>query len=125
MARSPESVAARVRAALAYANIKVKDSGKRVGISAATMARIVSPTDPRGADGDQLDLIADACGVPRWFLERGFDVKPAGANANGDSEVRELRDAVGGMATDILRLQRELQVIRDEGRRRERPGGER
>lgn len=66
-------VAARTRAALAYADIQVKDAEAKVGISYATMARIVSAKNPRGAHTvEELWRIADGCGVPRSFMERGF-----------------------------------------------------
>lgn len=71
----PAHVAARARAALAYANIEVKDSKDRIGIPYSTMTRIVSPKNPRGARTvEELWAIADACGVPRAFMERGFEV---------------------------------------------------
>jgi hypothetical protein len=72
---SADTIAARVRAALAYANIKLTDKGSPVkvgSISQATMARIISPTNPRGASVEELWAIADACGVPRSFMEEGF-----------------------------------------------------
>ena len=85
---SPETIAARVRAALAYANIKLTDKGKpaSVGsISQSTMARIVSPTNPRGASIEELWEIADACGVPRSFMEEGFS-----ESGSADDRVSEL-----------------------------------
>lgn len=69
----PALVAARARAALAYAAINVRDSTKRVGIHSSTMTRIVSPSNPRGASLEELWAIADACKVPRSFMERGFE----------------------------------------------------
>jgi hypothetical protein len=72
---SPETIAARARAALAFANIKLTDKGAPVkvgSISQSTMSRIVSPTNPRGASVEELWEIADACGVPRAFMEEGF-----------------------------------------------------
>lgn len=69
--------AARVRAAMAYADIDVKDSEERVGIGPATMARIMSPTTPRGASIDELRQIAHACGVPEGFMEQGFEALAA------------------------------------------------
>jgi len=69
----PDQVAKRVGAALAYAGIDIKDSQSQVGISAATMARIVSRTSPRGAKNEmELALVADACDVPMSFLLEGF-----------------------------------------------------
>jgi hypothetical protein len=68
-----DEFARRVRAALAYANIEVKSSKGATGISGATMARIVSPTSPRGAKNeDEAARIAHATGVPLAFLLHGF-----------------------------------------------------
>lgn len=87
---SPETVAARTRAALAYANIKLTDKGEPVSVGAIsqpTMARIISPTNPRGVKSlEELWAIADACGVPRAFMEEGFS-EPAAAD---DSRVAGL-----------------------------------
>lgn len=66
-------MAARVRAALAYADIDIKAAQTRVGISRATMTRIVSPTAPRGVRPEELPLIIEATGVPAAFFEVGFD----------------------------------------------------
>jgi hypothetical protein len=92
---SPETIAARVRAALAYANIKLTDKGKPTSVGSinqSTMARIVSPTNPRGASIDELREIAEACGVPRSFMEEGFS-EPASA----DERVAELEAQMGAI----------------------------
>jgi hypothetical protein len=69
-------VARRARAALGYADIEVKDGLKTTDgrkISSSTLARIVSATNPRGVlKAEELDVIADACGVPRRFMSDGF-----------------------------------------------------
>lgn len=72
---TPLDVAARVRAALAYANIKLTAKGDKNGvgsISHDTMKRIASPSAQRSATLDELEDIAAACGVPLRFLEVGF-----------------------------------------------------
>jgi hypothetical protein len=95
---SPEVVAARARAALAYANIKLTEKGEPVkvgSINQATMARIVSPTNPRGANSiEELWEIADACGVPRSFMEEGFSA----SGSNADARLAELEDQMGAVA---------------------------
>lgn len=85
MTSSEAEIASRVRAALAYANIYAKDSEEEVGISPATMARIISPTAPRGASLDELRMVAGACGVPLWFLEYGWSPPVK----TGEEEMRE------------------------------------
>lgn len=72
-ADEPEAlqVARRVRAALAYAGIEVKRSVD--GITPATMARLVSLSNPRGFQRPgEPELIAQACHVPVDFLRHGF-----------------------------------------------------
>lgn len=72
----PAEVARRVRAALAYADIDIKHAEPQVGISSATIARIVSPSTPRGVRGEaELDLIAQATGVPIGFLINGWPLE--------------------------------------------------
>jgi len=113
----PSDVAARVRAALAYANIDVKSSDDEIGISRATMARIVSPSKPRGASVDELWLIADKTGVPRWFLEGGFDAFP---DQSGVAEIvnqlrRQMQRSV--MQAELIeQLRTDLEELR-EGQR--------
>jgi hypothetical protein len=93
----PETVAARARAALAYANIKLTEKGTPVkvgSVTQATMARIISPTNPRGAASiDELWEIADACGVPRSFMEEGFS-----ESVSADERVEELERDLGAVA---------------------------
>jgi hypothetical protein len=64
-------VAARVRAALAYSGDGFADIGERSGLGQAKLRRIASQTNPRGATPGELWAIADACGVPRAWLEIG------------------------------------------------------
>jgi hypothetical protein len=93
-----EKVAARVRAALAYANIDVNKSDTLIGIGRSTMARIVSPSKPRGASIEELWRIADACGVPRSFMERGFDT-PSEVPADVTKRLERIEEAVGQIGT--------------------------
>lgn len=70
---TPKETARRVRAALAYAGIDVKDTDEKVGITTATMARIVSQTKPRGFQkAGELEKVAGACEVPEDFLRYGW-----------------------------------------------------
>ena len=62
----------RVKAAMAYAGFEHKDVVKKAGVSDSTLKRIVSTKHPRGASIEQLWAIADACKVPRDFMEYGF-----------------------------------------------------
>ena len=84
----PAIMASRVRAALAYADIHVKGSHRETGIGDSTMTRIVSSTSPRGASSDEMVKIADACGVPLWFLRHGF-TPPV---TTGEADLRDRLD---------------------------------
>lgn len=105
---SPEAVAARTRAALAYANIKLTEKGEPVSVGAIsqpTMARIISPTNPRGVRSvEELWAIADACGVPRSFMEEGFSsVEPDGLLVR--------LEALEGQADEIHRLRATVDAL--------------
>jgi hypothetical protein len=101
----PVDAAARVRAALAYANLNVKQAPeqqrlKDADISYATLTRIVSATTPRGADIEELWAIADACDVPRRFMEQGFREEPTEA---------DLAHRIEELANDLAALRRRVE----------------
>lgn len=111
----PSDVARRARAALAYANIDVKSSPQHTGISYATMQRIVSPTAPRGAKLEELWAIADATGVPRNFMEHGFEgLTQAGEDTAAarlealEEEQRQIRDQLAELVKATRRTTRAL-----------------
>jgi hypothetical protein len=83
VAASPPHIAARVRAALAYANLRYEDVADKASplLTAAKLRRIASARTPRGADLVELWAIADACDVPREWLERGTWDDTAGYSA--------------------------------------------
>jgi hypothetical protein len=66
-------IAARVRAALAYSGLRNPEVLERMGglMSDATLRRITSAANPRGASEHELAKLAEACGVPRAWLELG------------------------------------------------------
>jgi hypothetical protein len=66
-------IAARVRAALAYSGLRNPEVLERMGglMSDATLRRITSAANPRGASEYELAKLAEACGVPRSWLELG------------------------------------------------------
>lgn len=101
--------AARVRAALGYAGLTVKQAPteprlKDADITYATLTRIVSATNPRGADIEELWAIADACGVPRRFMERGFVELAEAAQA----------DRLEALANDLAALQQRVAELAAE-----------
>lgn len=62
----------RIRAAIAYSAKEHAEIAEISGVPVHTIRRIVSTKNPRGADLEELWLLADACGVPRWFVENGY-----------------------------------------------------
>lgn len=69
--RSREQYAARVRAARAYAAISQGELAHALGLSQPTMKRIEA--GERAVDAEERRVIADRCGVPRAFLEAGWE----------------------------------------------------
>lgn len=111
----PEEVARRVSGALAYAGIEVKSSGERVGISAATMARIVSRSAPRGAKNeDELETIANATGVPLDFLLNGFTASEPAL----PERVEALERKVESLLRQRAEAASDLEPVRDYARGR-------
>lgn len=121
---APTIAARRTRAAMEYAGLKWTDLADRTGISRDIIRRIVSLTSPRGfKNSDECEAIARACKVPTWFLAEGFAGQAVGrADDDLAESIRSLRVAVGELAVDSLRHTRELQALRDTGRREERRG---
>jgi hypothetical protein len=69
---SAEVTAARVRAALAYAALTYEDAADLIpNMGPATLRRIASPKNPRGAELHELAQIARACGVTPGWLTAG------------------------------------------------------
>jgi len=71
----------RVRAALAYANKSIADIAAAVGMSEATLRRLINGTLTQTSH-DEIWRIADATGLPRdWFVadfERISEIVPQG-----------------------------------------------
>lgn len=72
----PKELAARVRAAEAYAGFEHASLEERTGLGKATIQRMGSPGNSRVPNLEERQKIADACGVPRSFMEQGFYVFP-------------------------------------------------
>ncbi len=102
-----EETARRVRAAQGYSGYRrIEDLAKASGVSKDILRRLVLRKNPHAADRDQLEAIADACEVPYWFVEHGFN-PPAevfDATSHGDrltaveDQVRVLLEAAGAQA---------------------------
>ncbi len=89
-----DAYAARIRAAISYADKDRDEIGDalraRVGEgSPETVSRLMS--GKKVSDEKVREVIADACDVPLWFLEHGFDPAAAGADPTLAEEVEALR----------------------------------
>jgi transcriptional regulator with XRE-family HTH domain len=95
-----DDLAARVRAAAAYAGLDEKRAAKAMGFSTRTLARLES--GERDLSVPEAKALAAATGVPLRFLYDGWD-------ASGDlaQTVEELRREVDELRTDqeALRMQ--------------------
>lgn len=68
----PDEAARRARAAVAYAGLELPELEKRTGIKQGTLRNILSKTRPQSGTVERLWVIADACRVPREFMEGGW-----------------------------------------------------
>lgn len=90
---SPAEAAARVRAALAYSGMEYEQLSEKTKIPVGTLRGITSRTRPTSGTLERLWAIADACGVPRWFVEHGFE-PPAEMDSDVGGRLEFLEAAV-------------------------------
>jgi transcriptional regulator with XRE-family HTH domain len=72
---------ARVRAAWAFSGLSQADLAQRAGINSGTLRGYLRKANPNAPELEDAKAIADACGVPRSFMEEGFGEPPAGLAA--------------------------------------------
>lgn len=117
--------AARIRSALAWADLDIKQLAEKIGKSPRTIARWTS-----GEKQPPLEIrqqIAEICGVPAVFMETGFASmeRPLSDAERGlhdvQAQVTDLGLALAEQAANTLRLEREIEALRNTGRRPERP----
>jgi transcriptional regulator with XRE-family HTH domain len=109
---SQQELAARVRAARGYSGLHAKQLAKELSISVETMSRIENGR--RAVPYEERTKIAQACGVPRWFLENGWAATPG--LRNPDFEIRHVDGSVtrvelhneGATPDAVARLERSL-----------------
>lgn len=90
----------RARAAIGYAGLQEQEIVEKSGISSATLRRIVSVSSPRGFHkAEEMWALADACGVPRAFLEEGWQ--------RYEDEL-SLREEFEGLRDSVNLIQRQL-----------------
>jgi hypothetical protein len=103
-------IAARVRAAVAYCGENLEQIG-RASVGRTKLRRIASATSPRGATPLELWSIADACGVPRAWLEAGVwddrddQPPPQRTNPFGAGSVDDRLEIIERYLLALLRLE--------------------
>jgi transcriptional regulator with XRE-family HTH domain len=90
---SPEERTRRARAIWAYSMLTQVELAERASIAPRTLANYLEKNKP-APPLTQLYKIADACGVPRTFMEEGFSV-PVSDDDGRVLELEERLDAVG------------------------------
>lgn len=114
----PRLAAARARAAIAYAGLDHAELEKLTGLDVAMIRRITSKANPRDGRIERLWAIADACDVPRAFMESGWLLTGA-EEANEDTRTR-LQNAETQLAAlvssrgRIDEVERELREVREQ-----------
>lgn len=126
----PHEIANRMRAARALADITVEELAGRLGpgLSAKTLGNM--EREERVARTQDLRAIAAACELPYEFFTVDFNAALDGGDPrlrdlveSADERIRELVDAVQALTGDIVRHNREIQELRDMGRRQRPAGG--
>lgn len=109
-----EETARRARAAIGYSGKEHEPIRAQTGISEATWKRLVAKTNPSAATIEQLWAIADACGVPRRFMEEGF--RPLEADADERLAAIERRlDADAAASAEMRRQLAKLEAAQGRG----------
>lgn len=106
----PEEAARRARAAIAYAGLTNLDASERAGLTLGTLNNIVSQARPSGGTLDNLLLIADACKVPRSFMEHGW------SRDGLEERLTQLEDQVAALQREVTPRDAEKRAL-DAGRR--------
>jgi len=98
---APTEAARRTRAAIGYAGFDMKEVAGASGITIGTLNNIVSRTRPSGGTIERLWAIADACGVPRSFMEDGFTPDPP---RSPSEQLDDLQRQIAELRTMVLDL---------------------
>lgn len=115
-----EALRPRVRAAWAYSGLSQEELAERVGINVRTLEGYLRKSRANTPTLDDAFAIADACWVPRWFIEEGF----------GEEEA-DMRERLVAVETAFKELDKEMTTYFDtdrlakqaaDGERRKPPG---
>lgn len=99
MPSDQEQIAANIRAARAWADLSQTAIAEALGFRSTIVVKQLEG-GLREASDDELDAIADACGVPLWFLHHGPQL--AAADPSQQAQIAALED---GYRAQIAALQ--------------------
>lgn len=85
----------RARAAWAYSRLDQKELAKRSGVDYHQLRALIAPGNKSEVSTDDLWKIADAAGVPRWFMTEGFEGERL---AEVENQLRRLEARVNQIA---------------------------
>lgn len=121
MART-NPIAARIRAAAAYADMSKQDAGQLMGVSARQFTRYEAGLWKTPPSTEQLDALADGCKVPRMFIHGGWSGIEDQPTLAERVEALEHR-LEAGLSPDRLReMLAQLQAGHDRAMGREQQG---
>jgi transcriptional regulator with XRE-family HTH domain len=92
MGDGAEDIKRRVRAAWAFSGLSYDELAERTGIKRRTIDGYLGRSKPSAPGYEDRQAIADACGVPRSFMEEGFSERAA-----ADERVAELEAQMGAV----------------------------
>lgn len=102
----PDEDAARVRAAQAWAGITDEEFAERLGVARRTIGRLKSGAAP--VDLERRGRIAEACGVPQWFMATGFAAAPEPEDPTLAERVEALEGRLGTIESLLADVRRRL-----------------
>lgn len=110
MSAEEPPVKRRIRAAMVLADLDFQTLADRIdtrGLRARTLRKLADENDDRAPRTFELDLIADACDTPRWFLAHGWTAAPAAEEPDRFADLERRMGDLESLVTE--RLERELE----------------
>jgi transcriptional regulator with XRE-family HTH domain len=110
-----ETATPRARAALAYSGLTQEQLADRIGMKRHTLRGFLGPANKADLDIGLLYKIAEATGVPRRFMDEGFEPDAADRLADLERTVSDLSDRLRALGarqtTDVAAILRRIDDI--------------
>lgn len=103
-----QTASPRARAAWAYSGLGQEELAERAGLHYDRLRAILAKTNTRYVALDELHQIADATGVPRAFMQNGWEDETERRLADLEDVVRQLQGGLVALAAGNLRRTQEL-----------------